>query len=188
MFRFLLAPDAELRLLEDRHAEPLFQLVDRNRTHLRPWFHFVDATHSADDSRAFIQRSLQKFASQNGFDAGIWFERALAGVIQLLSIDWTDKRAAIGYWLGEEFQGRGLAPRACSAVLDHAFAELGLHRIEIRCAPANRRSRAIPERLGFTQEGILRGAVLLHGRFEDSMIYAMLDHEWAAREQQRDSA
>ena len=53
-----------------------------------------------------------------------------------------------------------------------------LNRVEIRAAPENRRSRAIPERLGFTEEGTLRQAERVGERYLDSAVYAMLAEDW----------
>jgi ribosomal-protein-serine acetyltransferase len=64
--------------------------------------------------------------------------------------------------------------RAVKALIDHAFGELGLHRVEIRAAAENRRSRAIPERLGFEQEGILREAERVGERYQDLVVYGLL--------------
>ena len=58
--------------------------------------------------------------------------------------------------------------------MDHAFGELGLHRVEIKAAEGNRRSRAIPERLGFEQEGILREAECVDDRYMDLVVYGLL--------------
>ena len=67
---------------------------------------------------------------------------------------------------------------ACRAYVDHAFTRLDVHRVEIRCAVENRRSRAIPERLGFRLEGTLRDAEWLYDHFVDSVVYGMLADEW----------
>jgi hypothetical protein len=88
-------------------------------------------------------RGLQK----GGFDK-------LVGDIGYHPIDWADRKAEIGYWLGESFQGKGLMTEACKTLITYAFAELGLNKVEIHCAAENIRSCAIPKRLGFTQEGI----------------------------------
>jgi ribosomal-protein-serine acetyltransferase len=63
-------------------------------------------------------------------------------------------------------------------MVNYAFRELGLNRVEIQVATDNMRSRAIPERLGFTQEGILRDDVWLRDRFVDHVVYGMLAREW----------
>jgi len=65
------------------------------------------------------------------------------------------------------------------------FDALGLNRVEIRCDPANTRSRAIPERLGFTQEGVLRQVGTLSHGYYDHVVYGLLAHEWRARQEQR---
>ncbi len=71
-------------------------------------------------------------------------------------------------------QGKGIVTACCRAVAAHAFSELKLHRVVIRCAVENHRSRAIPERLGFSFEGIARQSEWLYDHFEDVAVYALL--------------
>jgi ribosomal-protein-serine acetyltransferase len=71
---------------------------------------------------------------------------------------------------------------AVTALLRHGFRTLRLNRIEIRAGVRNRRSRAIPERLGFRHEGTLRQAERLAERFVDHAVYALLASEWPARQ------
>ena len=71
MFSKPLRDGFELRLVEERHAEEMFAVVDRERQHLRAWLPWVDATRSPDDSLAFIRASLEQFANNKGFAAGI---------------------------------------------------------------------------------------------------------------------
>lgn len=92
----------------------------------------------------------------------------------------TTKKISIGYWLSEDFLGKGLVTRACKEFIDFAFKEYGLERIEIRCAASNEKSRAVPKRLGFIQEGILKDAELLKDGWEDLVIYGILKREWKA--------
>lgn len=93
-------------------------------------------------------------------------------------IDRANRKASIGYWLGEQFQGLGLMTKACKACIDYLFDEQHLHRVEIRCAVENKRSRAIPERLGFTNEGTIRESEWLYDHFVDHVVYGMLSREW----------
>lgn len=99
------------------------------------------------------------------------------------SKSWTlnNKSTSIGYWLAEDAQGSGIMTKSCEAYIDHAFRDLDLHRIEIRCAVANARSRAVPERLGFASEGLIREAEWLNDRFVDHVLYGLLSGEWKQR-------
>lgn len=177
MFRAILRPGVDLRLLEERHSPLIYALVDQNRERLRKWFAWVDATNSEDDTLAFIRRSLEQFAANNGFAAGIWDQERYAGNISLHKVDWLNRRAEIGYWIGREFEGRGIVTDACRAVIRHALAELELNRVEIRCVTANIKSKAIPLRLGFTLDGILRQAELVREQYADLEVYSMLRSE-----------
>jgi ribosomal-protein-serine acetyltransferase len=102
----------------------------------------------------------------------------VAGYIGLNRIDWANYRTEIGYWIGASFQGRGIMTRSCRAMLAYAFDELKLNRVEIYCAVDNLRSRAVPERLGFRKEGVMRQAERVHERYHDLVCYSMLAAEW----------
>jgi ribosomal-protein-serine acetyltransferase len=174
-----------LQLLEEHHAEELFARVEQNRHYLRIWLPWLDRNTTVEHTRAFIRASLQQFSSRNGFSCGLWHGGALAGVVGLHAIDWANRKSGIGYWVGESYQGRGLVSRACSVLLDHLFVELGLNCVEIACAPGNRKSSAIPERLGFTREGVRRQREWLYDHFVDHVVYGILAEEWRARRARR---
>ena len=164
--------------MEERHAPAIFAAIDREREYLREWLPWVDATHTEDDTLSFIRSVLEQFANNQGFAAGIWKGDCLAGTIGLHRIDWLNRRVEIGYWLAREFQGRGLMTDACRCLIAHAFRELDLHRVEIRCATENLRSSAIPRRVGFTRDGTLREAQLVNGRYYDLEVFGMLKSDW----------
>ena len=67
-----------------------------------------------------------------------------------------------------------MVTRAVQTLVSYAFEVLDLRRVEIRCAKENRRSRAVPERLGFKKEGVLRESEWRHDRFYDMVIYGLL--------------
>jgi ribosomal-protein-serine acetyltransferase len=179
MFKYTINKDTELRLLEKRHAEKLFLLTDQSRESLRKWLPWIDLTKTINNSKDFINGTLKQFSNNDGFQAGIWYKEELAGVVGLHSINWSNKSTSIGYWLGEGFQGKGLMTEACKAVIDYCFNELNLNRIEIRVATENRRSLAIPERLGFQKEGCLRGAEWLYDKYVDHYVFGLIkdDHK-----------
>ena len=181
MFSHRLNETADLRLLEERHAEALHELGEHNVEHLRAWLPWVDSSRTLKDRKEFIRGALKQFAENNGFQAGVWYEGRLAGVVGHHAIDWQNRSTTLGYWLGKEFQGRGLMTLACGALVDHAFGELGLNRVSVACATQNTKSCAIPERLGFRREGIQRQAEWLYDHFVDHVIYAALAHDWQKR-------
>ncbi len=170
--------DTELRIYEERYAQEVAELVDRNRAYLRQWLPWLDSSRTVEDSKAFIKSSLQQFADNEGFQTGLWYQGRLAGGIGYHPINWASRKVEIGYWLDESFQGKGLMTKACRILVTYAFEELGLNKVEIRCAPENIRSCAIPKRLDFTQEGILREAEWLYDHFVDLVVYGMLVREW----------
>jgi len=171
----------ELRPLRLRDARPLFALVEANRERLRRWLPWPDANRSVLDSRAYILRvrALARLGAGHAF--GLWWKGELVGVAGFVWIDTAHRSAAIGYWLAEAAEGRGLMTAAVSALLHHGFRDLGLNRIEIRAGVRNRRSRAIPERLGFRREGVLHQSERLADRFVDHVVYGLLAVAWRKR-------
>jgi ribosomal-protein-serine acetyltransferase len=178
MFKAQIRPDVELRLLEERHTEAAFALMDQDRDYLREWLAFVDTTRTEEDWRKFIRASLEQFAANEGFVAGIWKGEQFIGVIGTRKIDWLNGKVELGYWMGRTFQGSGIMTDACRAVLNHLFQELRLNRVEIQCAMGNLKSAGVPRRLGFTLEGTRREAELVNGKFYDLLHFSMLRREW----------
>ena len=108
----------------------------------------MDATRSIEDERAWLADVLADDDAMEGY--GIFLDGHLAGGAGFRFGPF-NVAGEIGYWIGSEFEGRGLVTRACRALIDYGFTDAGLHRIVIRAAPENTRSRAVPERLGFTR-------------------------------------
>jgi ribosomal-protein-serine acetyltransferase len=167
-----------LRVLEESDASELYALVDTNRAHIGEWMAWVSATRSRDDILAFLRTTRKQLAANNGFQCAILADDTIIGVVGFHAVDWTNGSTSIGYWLAENRQGRGTMTDAVRALTDHAFRELRLNRVEIRVAVKNLRSRAIPERLGFEREGVLREAERLGERFNDLVVYSMLAKDW----------
>lgn len=142
------------------------------------WLPWVNDTKSHDHTKNFIDYTLKQFANNNGFNCGVFYNDQIVGCIGFHSIDWGNKKTSIGYWLGEEYQGLGIMTKACKEFIDYAFNELKLNRIEIRAGLNNYKSRAIPERIGFTNEGTIRQAEWLYDHYIDHVIYGMLSDDW----------
>lgn len=178
MFRLALREDVYLALLEERHAAELFDVIERERSYLRQWLPWVDLTTEVEHTVHFIKTSLEQFANNEGFAAGIWWGSDIIGVLGTHKTDWLNRKVEIGYWIATAFQGQGIITDACRAAINHAFCEWKLNRVEIHCAVGNEKSCAIPKRLGFQFEGLLREAQLVNGKYLDINIYGMLKRDW----------
>ncbi len=170
--------DIQLHLLQIQDSGPLFQLVENNRDHFRQWLPWVDSIISPIQYQGIVSGWLRQYYDKNGFQLGIRYRHHLIGAIGLHSIDWFNKQTSIGYYLGEGFEGKGIMTKSVQAVADYIFQYLQLHRIEIRCGVQNHKSRAIPKRLGFKEEGVIRDGEFLYDHYHDLVIYGILAHEW----------
>ena len=181
MFRWKLEGGIALRLLQMRNATEVFARVDADRAFLRVWLPWVDHHRDVADTKVFIREALEQFVLGEAIHVGIWYEGAFAGVIGYHRINTENRLGEIGYWLGEAYQGKGIMTRACRAMVAYGFSELKLNRIEIHCALDNTKSRAVPERLGFKEEGLLRQAERVHDRYVDNVVYGMVASEYDFR-------
>jgi ribosomal-protein-serine acetyltransferase len=164
-----------LRPFEESDAEEMYALVDRNRAHLEPWLPWVPFVHTPADQLEFIRATRRQVADNDGFQVAIVTAAgALAGTVGFHRVSWLNRATSIGYWLDAGEQGRGTMTQAVRALVDHAFGVWELHRIEIAAAVDNARSRAIPVRLGFREEGVRREAERHGDRYLDLVVYGLL--------------
>ena len=136
-FNYRINDATELRLIEPQDAEELNSLIERNRAHLKEYSAWVKDDHSIENTRSFIKRNLAQFARHEGFAIAIWHKGEMAGQIEYNYIDWANRKTELGFWLGAGFQGKGLATESCRFLIHHAFNELRLNRIEMRCGVEN---------------------------------------------------
>ena len=168
-------------MYDHSHVEEVYSVTDANREHLRVWLPWVDGVKSADDTRAFIRKALEQFARDDGFHAGVWEDGKYVGGVGFHWINRNNGFTEIGYWLARSAEGRGIMTAACRSMINHAFSIWKLNKVEIRCAGGNHRSRAVPKRLGFTEEGTLRQINKIGSTYHDIVVYGMLAGEWQRR-------
>ncbi|MNB82792.1 putative ribosomal N-acetyltransferase YdaF [compost metagenome] len=178
MFHFVIDDELVLKPLATEQAGPLFQLVEQSRARLRRWLPWVDGVTEPAHMASFIKSALKQGSENGGFTAGLWIREQLAGIIGFHEVDWHNRSVGIGYWLGQGYEGKGYMTSACRVFIDYAMLEMELNRVEIRCATENLSSRAIPERLGFVLEGIVREAEKLPSGYVHHAVYGMLRREW----------
>lgn len=163
------------------HAEALFRLTDRHRGYLRHWLPWVDSVTSLEDTEAFIGQIMAQHQKEGLPHCVVFCDECLCGVVGFHQIDRRNARGNLGYWLSPSHTGRGIMTWAVRQLVVRGFEQEGLHKVEIRCASGNRKSRAIPERLGFFLEGTLRDCEWLYDRYVDHAVYSLLVEEYQSR-------
>lgn len=178
MFKVPLGDNLFLHLIEMQHAQELYTAVHASRGHLRRWLPWVDAMKTVEDFQPVIHAWLQQYADGRGFQAGIKKNGVLVGIIGLHDIDWMNRKTSLGYWLSEEYTRQGIMTKAIQAVLAIIFNDYQLNRVQIQCGVANYDSQAIPKRLGFRFEGVVRDGEWLYDHYHDLVQYSLLREEW----------
>jgi ribosomal-protein-serine acetyltransferase len=167
----------KLELINENHAQPIFDLVDANRMHLREWLPFVDRMQTVEFAENFVKGTMQRNQDGNEFAFVIITNEKVVGRIGIYKIDGQNKIGEIGYWLAENLQGKGIITQSCKAIIDFGFSNLQLNRIEIKCGTENLKSKTIPEKLNFTHEGVLRQGELLYDKFIDLHLYSLVKND-----------
>ncbi len=174
-------PIGELRLLAPYDAPALLALVESEREHFAPWLPWTREMRTVEDAAAFIGRGTQRYVEQGTPWVGVWVDGALAGGVLFWPVDELGRHVELGYWLSRRAGGRGVMTSAVAALVAFCFAELGLNKVVIKCAAANTPSRGVPERLGFTSEGLLREHLVLDDVAHDLVPYGLLRTEFTGR-------
>ena len=99
------------------------------------------------------------------------------GTLMFHSLHWRHKRAEIGAWIAQDVRDRGVGSAAFRLVLDWAFDDLGLERIEVTALPENTNVPHIVESFGFTYEGTMRKRNFERGRRVDLLMWGLLRDE-----------
>ena len=172
------APPAELRPLEPWMAAEFFAHVERGRATIDPWIPWASFSTDLDSARATLQRYADKQAADAGRIHGIWLEGTLVGGVMFPRFDPRTGNCEIGVWAEPAGEGHGLITGAARLLVDYAFGERGMQRIEWVTTPRNKRSSAVAQRLGMTLDGVLRKEFMHNGERLDSEVWSLLADEW----------
>ncbi|MGW7438005.1 GNAT family N-acetyltransferase [Streptomyces sp. NPDC054849] len=180
MFSIDLAEGAQLFPLEARHAEEFFAHIERGREFIGRYVPFPDRSPDVESARTLLAKYAVKAGEDGARFFGIRLDGTLVGGVLFPAFEADTGNCEIGCWLEPAAAGRGLVTKACRVLIDYAFGERGMHRIEWHAASANQKSLAVAERLGMTREGVLRQNHLHRGVRQDTEVWSILAHEWAA--------
>ena len=174
---FKVTENISIKLINQSHAEALFNMVDANRNYLRQWLTFVDNMTSVQFAQNFINGTMQRNNAKVEYAFVIFYNKIMAGRIGVYKIDNQNKIGEIGYWLVNHAQGKGIIVSACKTIINFCFNTIGLNRIEIKCATNNIKSKQVPLKLNFNHESIIKQGELLNGDFVDLDLFALLKND-----------
>jgi len=162
-----------LKQIELSDAEDIFNTIDNQRAYLGKWLPFVDVSRKIENTEFFIRKMLENPTDNYVFV--IHYDGLFAGLIGFKDSDKQNKRTELGYWLSDVYQKKGIVTQSVQTLCEFAFDELGMNRIQIRCAVGNIPSKKIPQSLGFVLEGVERdGEKLTGGIYTDLEVYSKL--------------
>lgn len=173
------------RTFQEEDARSLTELVSNNKY----FWSIYEPIHPAeyytiDTQYKKILESLHLMRSKREFSFGIYKKgtKLLIGHISLYSIKRLPFSSAfVGYSVDERYVGKGIASEALELVIQFAFREVDIHRIEAYVSPKNLPSVRVLEKAGFQREGLLRKLLYINGTWEDHYMYAFLQEDYSKK-------
>jgi ribosomal-protein-alanine N-acetyltransferase len=169
-----------MRPAEMRDFDEWAALRERSRTFLSIW----EPVWPADDlTRAAFRRRIRLHAEEMNRDEAFPFlvfrddDTMLGGLTVGQIRRGVAQTGTLGYWMGEPYAGRGYMSAAVRAVTNFVFSTLRLHRLEAACLPHNKASMHLLESVGFQREGYARSYLRINGRWQDHILFAMIESD-----------
>ncbi len=183
-----MGPRVALRAIEAPDFKVWRDAKVRNQDWIGPWEPEMETgvVDPSVDKAAFRSRcatwSRQRHLG-TAYAFGIFLrDGSLVGEIHLSNVlRGPFQNGMIGYWVDQAHAGQGLAPEAVVLLLQFAFEDLGLHRVEVSIVPRNKASLRVIEKLGLREEGLAVDYLKIQGVWEDHVRHAMTAVEWDER-------
>lgn len=172
-----------LRQFQDSEedVEALAKLVAKEKDYLRDWLN-ERSLQELLVAQAYINNSLMRQFGTGGFDAGIWVQKQLTGVVSLSpTVTNSGVIGYLGYWLGREYQGQGLMTQSARAIVEYGFESRWFRKMRICTTAENIHSRAVAERLGFVPEMVEPKAEKINGVVMDNVVYMLMREMWRGK-------
>ncbi|CEN35593.1 GNAT family N-acetyltransferase [Capnocytophaga cynodegmi] len=167
-----------LKLVKLSDASDIFNTIDHQREYLGEWLPFIPFIKEVADEENFLKSVLETMEHTKEYVFCIRKDGKFVGLIGFIKPDIANQKTEIGYWISKDYQKQGIVTQATKRLCEFAFNDLGMNRVQLRCAVGNLPSKSIPKRLGFTFEGIERhGERVSEGVFRDLEVYSILKSE-----------
>ena len=185
-------PRFTLRPFRRRDTSAVYDAVSESLPELKKWLPWATGTYTRPTAQHYVRDSISAWNEGRAWDVTIRRTDEPGRHLGNVSIWFTSVPnlvGEIGYWVRTSESGRGVCTEATARALQIAFEELRLHRVALRIAVGNGGSERVAEKLGFTQEGLLREEVKVGSRWLDHTAWGLLEREWwVERERYRSEA
>lgn len=162
-----------LEPLGPQHADDMWRAIAVSLGELRPWLMWAGDADPVQVA-AFAETAPGLWDAGSDWVFALVHDGDVVGTVGLHRYDAQVQAAELGYWVSSEVAGQGLMTEAAEAVIDFAWTQLELHRIELHAAPANEASVGVAEKLGFTREGLLRDGSRGADGWHDVYVFGLL--------------
>ncbi len=173
MFTKTIDEELKLALIQESFATRYTELVSQQLDYLSQWLAWPPHCQSEQDFKLFIQKSLHDYADGKSMTCAIVYKDEIVGNCSFNTINYDTLTAEVGYWLSQAHQGKGIMTRVVTTLIDMAFNELGMEKVQLAAAKDNTASRAVAERVGMTLEGIITNREKVADRILDHAIYGI---------------
>lgn len=150
----------------------VFNIISDNREEFSPWLEWTAFVEKPEDEKSLLENDK---ISPEWF---IQWNSKIVGRIGFVNLSRSDNRGEIGYWLDKKASGHGIMTTAFKIIEEKAFTKWGFNRIELKIDPENTKSLGVAHRMGFVQEGVLRGEHFINGKYKNSIIFSKLKSEY----------
>lgn len=188
--RRLSGPRIRLRPIKNSDFAAWRDVRERGRDWLEPWEPLPEpgAPDPVSDHEAFKVRCStweRQWHFDNAYGFGLFLhDGTFVGEVSIGSVQRGPFQSGyLGYWIDEQYAGRGLVPEGVVLLMRFGFEELRMHRLEAAIVPRNKASRAVAEKLEMREEGIAVRFLQIRGEWEDHVRYAMTSEEWLEKRQ-----
>ena len=165
--------DFNIKLLTPEHAQNLLDYYIRNKKHLEPFEPLRDNSfYTYEVQKNILSDSYRQFLNGTAVDLGIFKDDYLIGKLKLSNIVYgIFKSGILGYSIDKDEQGKGYMKEAVNLVVNYAFEDLDLHRIEASALVDNEPSKHVLIGCGFTELGINKKYLYINGGWKDHITY-----------------
>ena len=165
--------DFNIKLLTPEHAQNLLDYYIRNKKHLEPFEPLRDNSfYTYEVQKNILSDSYRQFLNGTAVDLGIFKDDYLIGKLKLSNIVYgIFKSGILGYSIDKNEQGKGYMKEAVNLVINYAFEDLDLHRVEASALVDNEPSKHVLIGCGFKELGINKKYLYINGGWKDHITY-----------------